>query len=113
MGNPARTQILSQTITTDKRDLFKTPLTPLELAPFDGVVLDPPRAGALGQTKALAASRIGRIAYVSCDAASFARDGRILTEAGFVPGPVTPIDQFSFSMHIELVAGFTRQKGGR
>jgi 23S rRNA (uracil1939-C5)-methyltransferase len=97
-------------VTTEKRDLFKTPLTPLELAVFDGVVLDPPRAGALGQTKALAASRIGRIAYVSCDAASFARDARILTEAGFVPGPVTPIDQFSFSMHIELVAGFTRKK---
>jgi 23S rRNA (uracil1939-C5)-methyltransferase len=100
-------------VTTEKRDLFKSPLTPLELAAFDGVVLDPPRAGALAQARALAASKAGRIAYVSCDAASFARDAHILVDAGFVPGPVTPIDQFLFSMHIELVAGFTRKKVGR
>jgi 23S rRNA (uracil1939-C5)-methyltransferase len=100
-------------VTTEKRDLFKSPLTPLELAAFDGVVLDPPRAGARAQTRALAASKATRIAYVSCDALSFARDARILVESGFLPGPVTPIDQFLFSMHIELVAGFTRKKGGR
>src|SRR6202012_983964 len=100
-------------VTTEKRDLFKTPLTPLELAGFDAVVLDPPRAGAEAQARALAASKVGRIAYVSCDAGSFARDARILADAGFVPGPVTPIDQFLFSMHIELVAGFTRKKTGR
>ena len=100
-------------ITTEKRDLFKSPLTPLELAAFDAVVLDPPRAGALAQIKALGASKVTRIAYVSCDAGSFARDARILADAGFVPGPVAPIDQFLFSLHIELVAGFTRKKGGR
>ena len=100
-------------VTTEKRDLFKSPMSPLELATFDAVVLDPPRAGALAQVKALAASKIGSIAYVSCDATSFARDARVLADAGFVPGPVAPIDQFLFSMHIELVAGFTRIKGGR
>ena len=100
-------------ITIEKRDLFKSPLTPLELAPFDAVVLDPPRAGALAQAKALAASKVARVAYVSCDAASFARDARILIDAGFVAGPVTPIDQFLFSLHIELVAGFTRKKPGK
>jgi 23S rRNA (uracil1939-C5)-methyltransferase len=50
-----------------------------------------------------------RIVYVSCDAASFARDAAILARAGFVPGAVTPIDQFLFSGHIELVAGFVRE----
>ena len=96
-------------ITTEKRDLFKQPLAGLELKPFDAVLLDPPRAGAEAQVRALAASAIARIAYVSCDAASFARDAAILKSAGFAPGPVTPIDQFLYSGHIELVAGFERK----
>jgi 23S rRNA (uracil1939-C5)-methyltransferase len=96
-------------VTTEARDLFKSPLIPAELAPFDAVVLDPPRAGAEAQARALAASKVRRIAYVSCDAASFARDAAILKSAGFVPGPVTPIDQFLYSGHIELVAGFGRK----
>ncbi|HEY2837468.1 MAG TPA: RsmD family RNA methyltransferase [Rhizomicrobium sp.] len=95
-------------ITTEKRDLFKLPLTPLELNKFDAVLLDPPRAGAEAQFKALAASKIRRIAYVSCDAGSFARDVAILARAGFRPGPVQPVDQFLYSNHIELVCGFTR-----
>jgi 23S rRNA (uracil1939-C5)-methyltransferase len=97
-------------VATEKRDLFKQPLAGAELKPYDAVVLDPPRAGAEAQIKALAASQIARIAYVSCDAASFARDAALLAEAGFVPGPVTPIDQFLFSAHIELVGGFRRGK---
>jgi 23S rRNA (uracil1939-C5)-methyltransferase len=95
-------------ITTEKRDLFKLPLTPLELNRFDAVVLDPPRAGAEAQAKALAASKVKRIAYVSCDAASFARDAAILMKAGFRAGPVTPVDQFLYSDHIELVSSFAR-----
>jgi 23S rRNA (uracil1939-C5)-methyltransferase len=95
-------------LTTETRDLFKRPLTPLELGAFDAVVLDPPRAGAEAQAKALAASRVRCVAYVSCDAASFARDAAILVKGGFVSGAVTPVDQFLFSSHIELVAGFTR-----
>lgn len=97
-------------VTTEKRDLSKRPLTPMELKPFDAVVLDPPRAGAEAQIRVLAASAVSNIAYVSCDAASFARDAAILAGAGFAPGAVTPIDQFLFSLHIELVAGFTRGK---
>ena len=89
-------------------DLFKLPLTPAELVPYDAVVLDPPRAGAEAQVRALAKSRVPVIAYVSCDAASFARDAAILVKGGYRPGPVTPIDQFLWSSHIELVAGFRR-----
>jgi 23S rRNA (uracil1939-C5)-methyltransferase len=95
-------------LATETRDLFKRPLTPLELGAFDAVVLDPPRAGAEAQVKALAASKVRRVAYVSCDAASFARDAAILVKGGFASGAVTPVDQFLFSSHIEMVAGFTR-----
>jgi 23S rRNA (uracil1939-C5)-methyltransferase len=95
-------------VTIERRDLFKTPLTPLELNRFDALVLDPPRAGAEAQAKALAASKVRRIVYVSCDAGSFARDAAILVKAGFRIGPVTPVDQFLYSDHIELVSSFTR-----
>ena len=108
LTNAARKAKGLKPITTEKRDLFKLPLTPLELNRFDAVVLDPPRAGAEAQVKAIGASKIGRIAYVSCDAASFARDAAILVKAGFRAGPVTPVDQFLYSDHIELVGGFTR-----
>jgi len=95
-------------ITIEIRDLFKLPLTPTELTPCDAVVLDPPRAGAEAQVRALTKSQVPVIAYVSCDAASFARDAAILTKGGYRPGPVTPVDQFLWSSHIELVGGFTR-----
>jgi 23S rRNA (uracil1939-C5)-methyltransferase len=95
-------------VTTEKRDLFKLPLTPLELAPYDAVVLDPPRAGAEAQVRALTKSKVPVIAYVSCDAATFARDAAILVAGGYRAGPVTPIDQFLWSSHIELVGGFKR-----
>jgi 23S rRNA (uracil1939-C5)-methyltransferase len=96
-------------VTTEKRDLFKQPLTVPELKAFDALVLDPPRAGAEAQMRQIAASNLRRLVYVSCDAASFARDAALLAEAGFKPGAVTPIDQFLWSGHIELVAGFQRR----
>jgi 23S rRNA (uracil1939-C5)-methyltransferase len=95
-------------VTTEKRDLFKRPLFQVELARFDAVVLDPPRAGAAAQAGQLAASRVARIAYVSCNAGSFARDARVLVDGGYRMGAVLPVDQFLWSSHIELVAGFTK-----
>src|SRR5262249_8995942 len=79
------------------RDLFPEPLSSLELSPFDLVVLDPPRAGAKAQCEALAASKVRRIIYVSCDPATLARDARILVDAGYRLGEITPIDQFLYS----------------
>jgi 23S rRNA (uracil1939-C5)-methyltransferase len=95
-------------ITTEARDLFKIPLSGDELKPFDAVVLDPPRAGALAQARALATSKVRRIAYVSCGAETFARDARVLVDGGYKLGAVTPVDQFLWSSHIELVAVFAR-----
>jgi 23S rRNA (uracil1939-C5)-methyltransferase len=95
-------------IATEARDLFKVPLSGDELTPYEAVVLDPPRAGAQAQARALAASKVRRIAYVSCNAETFARDARILVDGGYKPGAVTPVDQFLWSSHIELVAAFAR-----
>ena len=97
-------------VTTEVRDLFRQPLTALELKPYEALVLDPPRAGAQAQARMLAAAKNGpgTIAYVSCDAASFARDAAILAAGGWRPGPVIPIDQFLWSSHIELVGSFAR-----
>jgi 23S rRNA (uracil1939-C5)-methyltransferase len=95
-------------VTTEKRDLFKVPVAAKELSVFDAVVLDPPRAGAVAQAAQLAASKVRRVAYASCNAESFARDARVLTDAGFQMGNVIPVDQFLWSEHIELVSSFTR-----
>lgn len=95
-------------VTIEKRDLFKVPLGPIELNKFDAVVLDPPRVGANAQAKELAKSKIRRIVYVSCNPQSFARDARTLVDGGYRMGTITPVDQFLWSSHIELVAAFTR-----
>jgi 23S rRNA (uracil1939-C5)-methyltransferase len=104
----ARTATGLKPVTTEKRDLFKRPLSARELASFDAAILDPPRAGAAAQVAELAKSGLRRIVYVSCNADSFARDARALMGAGYKIGNVTPVDQFLWSEHIELVACFTR-----
>jgi 23S rRNA (uracil1939-C5)-methyltransferase len=96
-------------ISTEKRDLFRVPLSARELNQFEAVVLDPPRAGAVAQVAQLAKSEINRIAYVSCSAETFARDARVLLDSGFRMGNVVPVDQFLWSEHIELVSSFTRR----
>jgi 23S rRNA (uracil1939-C5)-methyltransferase len=95
-------------LASERRDLFRHPLMPRELSRFDAVVLDPPRAGALAQVQNLAKSRLPRIAYVSCDAASFARDARVLMDGGFRLDWLVGVDQFLWSAHIELAGAFSR-----
>lgn len=95
-------------VTTETRDLFRRPLLPDELARFDAVVIDPPRAGAEAQTRALAAARVPVIAAVSCNPVSFARDARLLLEAGYRLDWVLPVDQFRWSTHVELASRFSR-----
>lgn len=96
-------------ITAERRDLFRRPLLEHELTAFDAVVIDPPRSGAKTQTEHLAKSKLRRIVAVSCNPATFARDARILVDAGFALARVTPVDQFLWSAHIELVALFERK----
>jgi 23S rRNA (uracil1939-C5)-methyltransferase len=90
------------------RDLFRRPFMAAELKVFDAVVFDPPRQGAEAQAHELAKSQVVTVVAVSCDAASFARDARILTDGGYKLTRVTPVDQFRYSAHIELVAKFER-----
>lgn len=91
-------------ITHEVRDLFRNPLQPEELAKCDGVVIDPPRAGAAAQVAELAKSNILRIAHVSCNPATFARDTATLIRAGYDLEWVRVVDQFRWSTHVELVA---------
>lgn len=93
----------------DHRDLFRRPLTYAELDRFDAIVLDPPRAGAREQAEQLAQSTSPRIAYVSCNPSSFARDAKIICEGGYRLDWVQPVGQFTWSTHVELAAAFTRQ----
>ncbi len=95
-------------VTTKARDLFRRPLLPSELKDYDAAVIDPPRAGAQAQVAEIAASGLACLAHVSCNPVTFARDAKLLVEHGFRLGPVTIVDQFRWSSHLELVAGFTR-----
>jgi 23S rRNA (uracil1939-C5)-methyltransferase len=95
-------------LTAQARELFREPLTPLELNVFDAVVLDPPRAGAEAQARTLAKSKVKRVVMVSCDIASFTRDAAILAQGGYVLKTVTPVDQFKWTGHLEMVGAFER-----
>src|ERR1044072_2215035 len=90
------------------RDLFRSPLMPSELGDLDADVFDPPRQGAQAQVQQLAKSKIPVVVAVSCNAATFARDARILIDEGYRIESVTPVDQFRHTPHVELVARFVR-----
>ena len=95
-------------VTTEARDLFRRPLLPDELKKFDAVVIDPPRAGAEAQMAELAQAGVPVIAAVSCNPVTFARDAAVLIGAGYRLDRLKVVDQFRWSTHIELVAGFSR-----
>lgn len=97
-------------LSTEARDLFRRPLLPDELSKFEAAVIDPPRAGAEAQVAEIARAGLPRLAYVSCNPVTFARDARTLLAAGYAMGPVKVVDQFRWSSHVELVAGFSLAK---
>lgn len=96
-------------VTTEARDLFRRPLLPDELAKTDAVVLDPPRAGAAAQISELVKAAVPRIAYVSCNPVTFARDAAVLSSSGYRLHWVQVVDQFRWSAHVELVGYFEQQ----
>ena len=95
-------------VRAEARDLFRRPLVPQEMRDFEAVVFDPPRQGAQAQARQLAASKVPLVVAVSCNAATFARDARILIDGGYKIDGVTPVDQFRYTPHVELVAKFAR-----
>jgi 23S rRNA (uracil1939-C5)-methyltransferase len=96
-------------VTTETRDLFRRPMLPDELAKTGAVVLDPPRAGAERQVAELIKAKVPRIAYVSCNPVTFARDAHVLVMAGYTLNWVQVVDQFRWSSHVELAACLTKE----
>ncbi len=100
-------------ITQEKRDLFRRPLLPHELNTYEGVLLDPPRQGAIAQIEQLCKASVPCVVYVSCRPESFARDASRLIAAGYVVETLVGVDQFLWSDHIELVCVLKRPKKPR
>jgi 23S rRNA (uracil1939-C5)-methyltransferase len=100
-------------VTVERRDLFRRPLTAKELDVFDAIVFDPPRAGAEDQSKHIARSSVPRVAAVSCNPVTLARDLKILVDGGYRVISVTPLDQFLWSPHVEAVALLEKPKRRR
>lgn len=107
-------QILARTgrVRAGVRDLFRNPVTSSELEGYRVIVLDPPRAGGASQVHEIAKTcprkGPGRVIMVSCNPATFSRDARLLVDSGFMIEKITPVNQFSRSSHVELVAVFLR-----
>lgn len=97
-------------VSVEKRDLFRRPLMTSELKTYQGLVFDPPRAGADVQAQEIARSTVPRIAAVSCNPVTLARDLEILIKGGYRITSVTPIDQFLWSSHVEVVALLERPR---
>jgi 23S rRNA (uracil1939-C5)-methyltransferase len=95
-------------VTAERRDLFRQPFSAKELARVDAVVFDPPRQGAEAQARELAASKVPTVVAVSCNPTTFARDTAILVAGGYRLTALTPVDQFRYSPHVEIVARLSR-----
>lgn len=100
---------LGGVLDTAHRDLVDDPLNAKELKDFDAVVIDPPRVGAKDQMREIANANVRTVVSVSCNPATFARDGAILKDAGFKLTHLRVVDQFLWSTHVELVGVFVNQ----
>ena len=90
------------------RDLFKKPLSAQSLNNYDVVIMDPPRAGAMAQSKEIAKSNVSRVIYVSCNPNTFMRDSEILVRGGYKMIVAIPVDQFVGSSHWEIFSVFEK-----
>ena len=104
----ARAARLKHPVAANVRNLFDQPLMAAELKPYDAVIFDPPRAGAKAQAEELARSQVPVVIGVSCNPSTFARDAAILRAGGYALSQVTPVDQFVYSAHVELVGVFRK-----
>ena len=90
------------------RDLFKRPLNAKQLNLYNVVIMDPPRAGAMDQSKELAKSNVKKVIYVSCNPNTFVRDMEILKNGGYEMTVAIPIDQFVGASHWEIFSVFEK-----
>ncbi len=112
LNSAARFSTGLKTVTCEKRDLFRYPLSVKELECFESIVFDPPRAGAEEQARELAKATIPRIVAISCNPITCARDLSLLVSGGYTIEKITPIDQFVLSPHVEIVAVLSKKKKG-
>lgn len=91
-------------------DLEQHSLVQLEKSngPFDAILLDPPRAGALLACQQMAETQVKRVLYISCNPATLARDAATLCEQGFVLDNLGILEMFPHTAHVETMALFTR-----
>jgi len=104
----AKSAGVANRLTAERRDLERRPLSAAELARFDAIVFDPPRAGAKRQVGEIVGSKVPVAVAVSCNPATFARDARVLVDGGYGLSEVTPLDQFLWSPHVEIIAVFRK-----
>lgn len=109
LHNAAQKANVLERLTVQLRDLYSNPLTAEELNRFDGIVINPPRNGALPQVKRIAKSNVTHVVMVSCNPATFERDVKILLQNGYVMTHAQAIDQFYWSSHLEVAAAFIKQ----
>lgn len=109
VAEAAKSGLPLKKITAERRDLFRRPLTARELASYDGLLFDPPRAGAEAQAQEIAKSAVRTVIAVSCNPATLARDAAILLAGGYRLENIAPLDQFLWSPHIEAVAIFSKR----
>lgn len=95
-------------LTSEARDLFTRPLLASELNKFEALVINPPRMGAKAQTLEIAKSHVKAVVMISCSPASWARDAKILKEAGYKLTCAIAIDQFVYSPHFEIASVFIK-----
>ena len=95
-------------VSNELRDLFLRPLLPHELNQYDVAIIDPPRAGAKHQMAEILQSDLKKLVMISCNPITFARDVQCLTDAGYKMGAVTPVDQFLYSPHLEIISVFEK-----
>jgi 23S rRNA (uracil1939-C5)-methyltransferase len=107
--NAARKSNFEDKIIAHFRDLYKRPLKQHELKNFDALVINPPRNGAKPQADEIAQSDIKKVIMVSCNPATFERDASSLIHGGYKLTQATPIDQFYWNSHLELVAVFEKK----
>ena len=109
LDRAARDTAALRRVAVEARDLFRRPLAGEALDRHDAVVMDPPRAGAEAQARALVVSSVSRVISIACDVETFARDAAILIAGGYRVGRIVPVDQFRYSPHLEIAAAFTRE----
>lgn len=96
-------------VLAQQRDLFVNPLSWNSLNRYDAIIVNPPRIGARQQCIELKNTTPKIICYISCNPQTFARDAEILLSGNYALKYIIPIDQFYWSLHIELVGVFYKE----